>query len=69
MRWRCKRKGHDWFPNLGMREFVPQQDICLRCGTVRTLLPYGTCLGGHPLAEHYDDEGHMVPHRWCPGPR
>lgn len=67
-RRRCERKGHDWFPPFGPREFIPVNAICLRCRTPRTCLPYGQCLSGHPIAEHYDEDGHPIPHATCPGP-
>lgn len=67
-RRRCDRKGHDWFPDTDPREFVPIIAVCLCCQATRTLLPYGQCLSGHPLAEHYDDDGQLIPHAACPGP-
>lgn len=78
---RCRRKGHDWLlghalregvstPPAGTRgaEFIPVLDLCLRCGAKETTLPWGWCLGDHPLAEHYDAEGELVEHPTCPGP-
>ena len=64
-RRRCRRKGHDWLlsraanysPSRPGAEFIPVDDICLRCGARRTTLPWGWCLGDHPIAEHYDPEG------------
>jgi hypothetical protein len=69
-RWRrCVRKGHDWFPNIGPSPFIPMTDICLRCRTHRTMLPWGTCVNhDHPLADHYDGEGNLVQLANCPGP-
>lgn len=55
--WVCRRRGHDWFPDEEPREFIPVLNICLRCQQSRVVLPYGECLGGHPLAEHYDLTG------------
>lgn len=66
---RCARRGHDWFPNLGPSEFIVQEDFCLRCAMHRVFLPTGQCLGGHPLADHYDNEGAPVPVAGCPGPQ
>lgn len=70
---RCHRKGHDWFPDLDRREFLPVQDICQRCGAKRTKLPYGQCLSGdHRIAEHYHQSGlDLQPHAVgeCPWPR
>lgn len=78
----CRRKDHDWLlghalddggvthPPPGKRgaEFIPVDDICLRCGARAVTLPWGQCLNGHPLAEHYDDAGGLVSHPTCPGP-
>lgn len=50
----CRRRGHDWFPAASAREFIPVMNICLRCGENRYVMPWGQCLGGHPMAEHYD---------------
>jgi hypothetical protein len=64
------RHEHDWFPNIEPSEFLPLVDICLsgRCTARRVSLPYGQCLGGHPIAEHYGVDGSLVPHPVCPGP-
>lgn len=68
-RWRCRRLGHDWFPDSHSREFIPLTAICLRCRDELPLLPTGQCLGGHPIAEHYDEHAEFVEHPTCPGPR
>lgn len=65
-RWNCQ---HDWFPDLEPSEFLPIGARCLECGASRMYLPYGQCLGGHPLAEHYDEHAEIVEHPTCPGPR
>ena len=65
-RYLCRRKGHDWFwfPGLGRQEFVPSSKICMRCGKLQPLVPWGECLVGsdghrdpliarHGLAAHY----------------
>lgn len=67
-RWVCSRKGHQWFPNV-RSEFLPTADTCLRCHERRAHLPTAQCLGGHPLAEHYDATGQPVRHATCPVPR
>lgn len=64
------RHKHDWFPDLNPpMEFIPTIDICLRswCKARRVNLPWGQCLGGHPIAEHYDAEGELIPHALCLG--
>lgn len=66
--FRCRRRGHDWFPGEGRREFIPTSDICFRCSVERVLLPWGLCVTGHPIAEHYDETGNLTPHPTCPGP-
>jgi hypothetical protein len=53
----CK---HDWFPNHPPREFIVTTDVCMHCDATRVLMPYGPCLGGHPIAEHFNAEGRMV---------
>jgi len=70
-RARCRRRGHDWFPGGEAMEFIPVEQLCLRCGEKTALLPYGTCLGagGHPLSDHYDAEGHGVVLTECAGPQ
>lgn len=60
LKTKCERKGHDWFPGVGPREFIPTSDICFRCKAKRTHLPWGQCLGGHPLADHYDMQGTLT---------
>jgi hypothetical protein len=67
-RWRCRRTGHNWFPHV-RSEFVVTVDVCLRCRAPRANLPTADCLGGHPLAEHYDQWGDPVAHPRCAGPR
>lgn len=66
---RCKKHGHDWFPDDGPREFIPIRNHCLRCGKTDVRLPTGECLGKHPLAEHYNEAGELVPMDTCVGPR
>jgi hypothetical protein len=66
---KCDKRGHDWFPDNGAREFVVTEDMCMRCGVFRTLLPYGRCLCGEPLAEHYNKLGGRRDVRGCSGPR
>lgn len=66
----CKVFGHKWFLGRGsFSEFVPVPDRCLRCSKKRVVLPWGDCLGEHPLAEHYDEEGRLVLVDGCPHPR
>jgi hypothetical protein len=65
---RCRKVGHDWFPDIDAGEFLPQMAKCLRCGEETVILPWGQCLTGHPLAEHYNALGEEVPHWHCPGP-
>lgn len=74
MKWpflsrRCAQRGHDWFPMLAAREFIPVSNVCLRCGEENVMLPWGQCLSGHPIAEHYDAAGQLVTLEECPGPR
>ena len=69
----CERKGHDWFPDATVREFIPLTDYCLRsgCNRMRVTLPYGTCMGagGHPIRDHYDPEtGAVLGNRQCSAP-
>lgn len=72
MKLLCKIKGeHDWLLDHGSdhgarREFITVTDVCLRCGHQRTLLPYGRCLGDHPIADHYDQDGHLKSFAPCP---
>lgn len=67
---RCALRGHAWYATRATaREFVPVRRACLRCGTEDALLPWGSCLGGHPIAEHYDATGHQIVHPSCPSPR
>ena len=65
---RCRRRGHDWFPNLVAREFIPTADLCFRCRARRTLLPWGRCITGHPIADHYDPRGNLIAVAGCAGP-
>ena len=67
---RCHRKGHDWFPGDEPREFIPVQNICLRCQATQTRLPWGTCWGDHPIAEHYRGDDPLIPEPVgdCPSP-
>lgn len=65
---RCHHRGHQWFPGLSAREFIPVENICLRCDTRKVELPWGHCIRKHPIAEHYDTSGHQVGHPTCPGP-
>lgn len=67
-RWWCARYQHEWFPGYGHREFIPTTQICLRCHDERTLLPWGQCLGGHPIAQHYDQDGQPFELPNCPRP-
>lgn len=67
-RRRCTT-GHTWFPGGAQREFIPLTDTCLRCNQTRTLLPWGRCLCGQRLADHYDDTGTPVPVPGCTGAR
>lgn len=68
----CRRRGHDWFPNL-TSEFLALVDVCLRCHERRYIEPWGTCLDGtHPIATHYRWDGETVrtvAHGECLGPR
>lgn len=67
--WRCRWRGHDWFPDNNPMEFLVVEDICLRhCGTKRVRLPYGECLNKHPIAEHYNAAGDLIEHPLCPRP-
>ena len=64
---RC-RKGHDWFPGHGSREFIITTDVCMRCEAMQVHLPYGTCMTGHPVKDHYDANGRLVPLAYCDAP-
>lgn len=66
-RRRCRKHGHEWFPFVAPREFVPVTSRCLRCQERWVLLPWGECLNAHPIAEHYSSDGHVIPHD-CRGP-
>lgn len=68
-RHQCERLGHKWMPDDGPREFIPVLNICFRCSQVDVRLPTGECLGRHPIAEHYDMNGQIIPHPTCPGPQ
>lgn len=67
----CRWRGHKWFPDEGRREFIPVRDVCLRCRGVRTLMPWGQCLGRHDIADHYRRGDGITPQATadCPGPR
>lgn len=66
MKLLCKVTGeHRWLLNSERREFVPIVDVCTRCGHQRHLLPWGRCLGEHPLADHYDKEGRVKDFEPC----
>lgn len=70
MRWPWQPcETHRWFPGMTARQFLPLVNVCLRCRTHQVLLPWGECLRGHPVAEHYDPEGHLQPHPTCGAPR
>lgn len=70
MKLRCRLFDHDWFPDAEAREFLPVEVRCLRCGAEEVRMPYGQCLGGHPIAEHYIfDSATPNPARECAGPR
>lgn len=62
----CTLFEHDWLLSQERREFFPITDVCLRCGHQRALLPYGRCLGDHPIADHYDKDGHVKAFEPCP---
>ena len=64
-RRRCRRKGHQWFPDAPVSEYLCLVDVCLRCGDIDIKKPWGMCLGGHPLADHYDDDGNQQPALGC----
>lgn len=65
----CRRFGHQWFPGNGQREFIPLEERCLRCNESRVLMPYGRCLGGHELIDHYQPGSTSpYPYENCPGP-
>lgn len=70
-RWPYVWREHDhtWFPDLGQREFIPMHEVCLKCRASRVLLPWGQCLGGHPIHEHYDQDGELQDVPGCEGPR
>lgn len=65
---KCERVGHDWFPGDEPREFIPVPVVCLRCQRKKTVLPWGDCLTGHPIAEHYDKDGELIERAGCAGP-
>lgn len=60
-RRRCQKYGHDWFPMLAPREFIPVSITCLRCREEEVMLPWGQCLTAHPIAEHYTADGELLP--------
>lgn len=57
----CWLRGHDWFPPIQAREWLPVKSGCLRCSATTLTMPYGECLGGHPVVEHYDLAGKEHP--------
>lgn len=59
---------HEWFPDLPASEFLPVRDVCLKCTAERYRPPWGECLGGHPLADHYDGTGEAREVEGCLGP-
>lgn len=63
----CWAVGHEWFPSSSPREYIPVFAQCLRCPATQIVLPYGECLGGHPMVEHYDLMGmeHELPREKC----
>lgn len=62
---KCKARGHDWFPPPRSSEFLPIRSSCMRCRVETVSKPYGMCLGGHPIAEHYNDQGVEIPVPHC----
>ena len=67
--WVERDHDHDWFPDLGAREFIPMHEVCLKCRAERHLMPWGQCLGGHAIQEHYTQDGELRPLSYCSGPR
>ncbi len=77
--WRCRRRGHDWFPPIEQREFLPTYSVCLRarCEARHVTLPIGQCLNlaephtapAHGLAAHYAADGSLVEVPGCAGPQ
>lgn len=73
MRWRlwrtkCEKRGHRWFPGIGS-EFLCIPNECLDCPAKLVLKPWGRCLTGHPLADHYTDQGILILNvNGCHGP-
>lgn len=66
----CRIRGHKWLlDERSVSEYVPVPDRCLRCGEKTVYLPWGWCLGGHSLSDHYDDTGKLVVLADCSGPR
>lgn len=63
----CWFAGHKWFPPVQAREWMPATSVCLRCPATTITMPYGTCLGGHPVVDHYDLDGkeHPLPKHVC----
>lgn len=56
---RCDRNGHRWLLGVS-REFIPVHDFCVHCKARTVWLPWGMCLGGHRIAEHYDANGRAI---------
>jgi hypothetical protein len=63
----CQFVEHDWFPHPVEREYIPTISECLRCDARQVTMPYGSCLGGHPIQEHYDLDGreHQLDEGYC----
>ena len=55
------------FSTIGPREFIPVYSMCVRCPATEITMPWGDCLGGHPIVEHYDLLGteHELPSEKC----
>jgi hypothetical protein len=60
---------HDWFPGQGSREFVLTVDVCTHCNATRVNVPWGQCLSGHPIGEHYTRDGRIVALDYCERPQ
>lgn len=67
--WCQRHGGHLWFPGPPEpREFIPGWFMCLRCMVSVDVPPWGRCMRGHPLADHYDERCRPVEVAGCPGP-
>jgi len=46
---------------------MPATSVCLRCPATTITMPYGDCIGGHPIVDHYDFTGkeHPLPREVC----